>query len=44
MCVSRSADAVNLASVSPRFISTERLQKYPNVLSYLGLHLMLITT
>lgn len=44
MCVSRSAEAVNLPSATPHFISTQHMQKHPNVWSYLGLHFMFITT
>lgn len=39
MCVSRSAEAVNLPSATPHFISTQHMQKHPNVCSYLALHL-----
>lgn len=43
MCVSRSAEVVNLPSTTPHFISTQHMQKHPNVWSYLGLHLMFVT-
>lgn len=44
MCVSRSAEVVNLPSATPHFISTQHMRKHPNVWSYLGLHLMFVTT